>query len=141
LDGNALQILITSGGIVFPLVELTCYLVIFHHVFTLDNGNIKKFLDKECTRQRNRRNAITFLGQFWGFGTKFAIMVILTISIVLGGTNTQFKAFSAVLNCSVLGILSIVEVIASESLRHDFIESFERLRIIIESMFIAFVWF
>ena len=83
LDGNVLQIFVTSCGIVFPLIELTCYLVIFHELFTHDNGNIKKFLTKECIRQRNQRNAITFLGQFWGFGIEFAAMVVFTTTIAV----------------------------------------------------------
>ena len=135
LDGNVLQIFATSCGIVFPLIELACYLVIFHHIFTHDNGNIKKFLSKECIRQRNRRNAITFLGQFWGFATEFGAMVILTITISLGGTNTQFKAFTNVLKLATLdGILSVVDVLASEPLRNDFIDS---IFAIMEGMFLC----
>jgi hypothetical protein len=141
LDGNVLQIFVTSCGIVFPLIELACYLVLFHHVFKHDNGNIKKFLSKECVRQRNQSNAITFLGQFWGFGTEFAAMVIFTATIVLGGTNTQFKAFSTVLHFSGFGILSMVEVLTSEPLRHDFIEIIESMRTIMERLFIMLFWF
>jgi hypothetical protein len=141
LDGNALQIFVSSCGMVFPLIELACYLVFFHHVFTHDNGNIKKFLSKECIRQRNRTNAITFMGQFWGFGTEFAYMVIFTTTIVLGGTNTQLKAFSTVLKFTEFGLLSMVDVLASKPLRHDFIESVESMLIIMERMFIMIVWF
>ena len=137
MDGNVLQIFVTSCGIVFPLIELTCYLVFFHHIFTHDNGNIKKLLTKECIRQRNRRNAITFLGQFWGFGIEFAFMIIFTTTIVLGGTYTQFKAVAIALNILQFGALSMVEVLASEPLRNDFIEN---IFAIIEKMFFIFVW-
>ena len=138
LDGDVLQIVVTSCATIFTLIELTCYLVIFHHLYRHDNGNIKKFLTKESIRHRNRRNAITFLGQFWGFTTEFSAMVILTATIALGGTDTQFKAVTNVLKMATLdGILPMVEVLVSEQLRNDFIES---MFTIIEKMFFMFIW-
>ena len=138
LDGDVLQIVVTSCATIFTLIELACYLVIFHHLYRHDNGNIKKFLTKESIRHRNRRNAITFLGQFWGFTTEFSAMVILTATIALGGTDTQFKAVTNVLKMATLdGILPMVEVLVSEQLRNDFIES---LFTILERMFFMFIW-
>jgi hypothetical protein len=125
---------------VFPLIELACYLVLFHHVFKLDNGNIKKLLTEDCIRQRNRKNAITFLGQFLGFGIEFPGLVIFTTIMVLGGNHTQLKAILAVLQFAEFGLLSMVEVLTSKALRHDFIESIDSTRNIMERMFIMFIW-
>ena len=138
LDGKVWQIFATSCGIVFPLIELTCYLVIFHDHSTHNNGNIKKLLGKECIRQRNRSNAITFLGQFCGFLIEFVFMVIFTTILVLEESNTQFKSLSKVLMFIEFGMLSMVEVLASDSLRNYFIES---MYATIERMFVMIFWF
>ena len=131
-----MQILASSCGIVFTVIELGCYLVIFHHIKTHNKGNIKKFLTKECIRQRNRGNAITFLGNFCGFLTEFAFLVIFTSTLVLEESSTQFKELSTVVMYIEFGMLSLVEVLASQSLRNDFIES---LYANIERFFFMFV--
>ena len=53
------------------LSEVTCYIVFFYHCYKNDNGNIKNFLPKDVTRQRNQRNAITFLGQIQSYSSGF----------------------------------------------------------------------
>ena len=138
LDGNALQIFVSSCGIIFTLIELGCYLAIFHHLFTYDNGTIARCLGKERIRQRNRSHAITFLGQFCGFLTELSFMVIFTTILVVGESNTQLKALSTVMKFIEFGTLSMVEVIASKSLRNDFKET---MFAIIERVFFSVVWF
>ena len=136
-DGKILQIFAASCGIIFTFIELGCYLAIFHHLFTHDNGNIKKYLSKECIRQRNRNNAITFWGQFCGFCTEFAFMAIFTTTLVLGESNTQMKELSLVMNVIEFVMLSMIEVLTSKSLRNDFIEI---MFTIIERVFFFVVW-
>ena len=138
LDGRVLQIFAASCTMVFTLIEIGCYVIIFHHLFKHDNGRITAFLSQECTRHRNRSNAITFIGQFYGFWTEFVFMVILTICIVLGKSNIQMKALVSVIKFIEFGILSAIEVLTSETLREVFIESIFSMT---ERIFFKFFWF
>ena len=136
--GNVFQMSALSCAICACLVELGCYITVFHHLFKNDNGNIKKLLSKECIRHRNRCNAITFIGQFYGFSTEFVFMVVINICIVLGKSNIQIKALAIIVKYMEFGILSMVEVLASESLRNIFIESMFSIP---ERMFFKIAWF
>ena len=137
-DGKVFQKIAAAFTMLFPLMELGCYVIILHHLFTHDNGRIKTFLSKECIRHRNRSNAITFIGQFYGFWTKFIFMVIWFICLMLGKSNIQIKALAAMVKFMEFGMLSMVEVLATESLRNIFIES---MFSIIEKTFLKIVWF
>ena len=138
MDGKVLQILAASCTTVFALIEVGCYVIIFHHLFKHDNGRITAFLSQECTRHRNRSNAITFIGQFYGFWTEFVFLVIFITCIVLGKSNIQLKALVTVIKYIEFGILSTVEVSTSETLRHVFIESMGSMT---ERIFVKFFWF
>jgi hypothetical protein len=65
-------------------------------------------------------------------------MVIFTTILVVGESNTQFKALSTVMKFIEFGTLSMVEVLASKSLRNDFKET---MFAIIERVFFSVVWF
>ena len=139
MDGKELQIISISIVTSFPLIELGCYVLIFHHLFTHDNGNIqKKLLSKECIRKRNRRNATTFLGQVYGFWTEFAFVNIITATIVMGESYPKLKALSVVVKLIEFGMLSMVEVITRESLRNNFIEN---IFTSIEKIFFMIFWY
>ena len=138
LDGKEFQIFATSCAMVAILIELGCYVIIFHHLYAHNNGTIKALLSKECIRRRTRCNAITFMGQFYGFLTEFVFMVLLTICIVLGKSNMEMKALVTVIKFIEFGILSMVEILTSETLRSVFIESMFSM---IERIFFKFAWF
>ena len=138
MDGKIFQIFVASCGMVFPLIEVGCYVIIFYHLFTHDNGNIKAFLSKECIRHRNRSNAITLMGQFYGFCIESVFMVILTICIVLGKSKIQMRALVIVIKLTEFGILSMVEVLTSEPLRNIFVESMFSM---LERICFKFAWF
>ena len=138
MEGKVFQIIATALSMMFTLIELGCYVIIFHHLFTHNNGKIKTILSKECIRHRNRTNAITFIGQFYGFCTEFIFLVIWFICLILGKSNIQIKALAAIVKVMEFGMLSMVEVLATESLRNIFIES---MFSIIEWIFFKIAWF
>ena len=99
------------------LMEFACYLLFFHIVFKNDNGSIKKLLPKEVTRQRNQRNAITFVGQVYVFIVEFAFMVG---SLILHlKSNMIVKEVGTILKVMEFGVLSAVEVLTSASIRQS----------------------
>ena len=111
------KIMVTSILISMILMEFICYLIFFHHCYTNDNGNIKLLLPKEVTRQRNQRNAMTFVGQLYVFIVGFSFM-IGTLVLHLK-SNMEIKEYGAVAKIMEFGILSAVEVFTSAPLRQS----------------------
>ena len=120
--GNSLQIFASSSGIFFVLAELGCYLVIFHDIHTQDSGSIRNLLSEDVIRKRNKKNAITFLGQFYGFCTEFVFIVLWTIVLILGKSHKQLKALSLLVKFIEFGVLSVVEVLTDHEIRNEYVE-------------------
>ena len=102
--------------------EILCYVAFFHHVICHDNGPIKANLRPEVTKQRNRTNAISFLGQFYAFATEAAFLTAYLVIIATDDKNTEIKAIVVVLKFVEFGVLSLVEILASEQLRRMMVQ-------------------
>ena len=89
----------------------------FHHIFTNDNGSIKQFLPKDVTRQRNKRNAVSFIGHVYGFLIEFAFFVGTLIVLII--SSPEVKYFGSVSKIMEFGVLSIIEVCTSEAMRNS----------------------
>ena len=114
---KAYKITVASILVGMTLMEFTCYLVFFHHIYKNDNGVIKKLLPKEVTRQRNQRNAITFVGQVYVFIVEFGFMIgTLTLHLK---SNMELKEFGAIAKIMEFGLLSAIEVLTSASVRQS----------------------
>ena len=103
------------------LLELTCYLMIFHHCYKNDNGPIKNLLMKDETRKRNQRNAITLVGQIYGFVIEFSFMVgalVLTFE-----SNMVVKEIGGVAAMPGYVIRSAVLVLTSEPIRKSILRN------------------
>ena len=82
--------LTTLTCIAFQLIELALYLWFFYHRYKNDNGSITKFMKQEDVRQRNAKNAGTFLGQFYGFIVEYSFLLsILSIHIFYADVEHQ----------------------------------------------------
>ena len=99
------------------LTEIACYAMFFHHIFTNDNGSIKQFLPKDVTRQRNKRNAISFIGHVYAFLIEFAFFVGTLIVLII--SSPEVKYFGSVSKIMEFGVLSIIEVCTSEAMRNS----------------------
>ena len=99
------------------LMEFVCYLMFFYDIYRNDNGNIKQLLPKEVTRQRNRKNAITFVGQIYFFIVEIVFMVGTTILHLK--SYQELKEFGTVAKVMEFGVLSAVEVLTSAPLRQS----------------------
>ena len=106
--------------------ELICYLVYFHHVFREINGSITRLLNPRVTRARNRKNIISFLGQFYGFLTEFAFWV--TALIVRQQASPTTQLFVVGLKFMDFGVLSMVEVLVSNALWQMMLADIETTR-------------
>ena len=66
-EENVTTALFMSVGSV--VAELCCYVTVFLHLYTHNNGlAMRKLLPANEINRRNQKNAVTLLGQFYGFG-------------------------------------------------------------------------
>jgi len=61
-------------SLVAVAIELCCYMLFFQHLDEHDKAMLKKkVLKVREVKRRKRENAITFLGQFYGFGIEMMV--------------------------------------------------------------------
>ena len=119
--GLAITILATVG-------EVVCYVLFFYEAYRHDNGAIKDLLDPQVTKQRNRKNLTTFLGQMYAFATECGFLVIFLIILATDSTDTSTKAMALVIKTMEFGGLSLVEIITSENLRNMMVDDFKKVK-------------
>ena len=99
-------------------IEISCYVIIFHTIYTHDENMVKmKRIETGELRRRHRRNAITFLGQFYSFVVEGGITIILAYTM-MDQSDISFRLFIVVYRWVEFGTLSVVEVMSSHSLIH-----------------------
>ena len=99
------------------LAEFGCYIFFFYHLYSHDEGMVaRKILPAVEVRKRHRKNAITFLGQFYCFLVELAI----TIGFFYTMQETAKVGNRACLLVGLwveFGILSVIEVMTSTTLK------------------------
>ena len=128
LHSSTYQVVVLIIVISASVGEIVCYGLFFHHAFRHDNGNIKKILDPQVIRRRNRKNLTSFLAQFYAFATECGFLVIFLIILASDSTNTSTKAMALVIKYMEFGGLSLVEIIASEEMRKMMSEDFRKVK-------------
>ena len=106
------------GLMLVLIAEITMYISFFHKLYKNDNNEqLKRLLGADTIKQRNRENAITFLGQVYGFVFQMAFMVFIVLLFSIGKNSILFSSF--LLGTRTLGfaLFSIVEVMTSEALK------------------------
>jgi hypothetical protein len=115
---NNFRKLITAVLLAFQITELSIYIRFFYIRYKNDNGNMKKVLTEDVIRSRNEKNITNFLGQFYGFVTEFAfLLVYLLINIFGGGRSSEMKIYAVTVKYMDFGLLSAVEIFSSPTLR------------------------
>ena len=116
-ESDLVSQLCLSVTILAVMVELTCYLFLFGHLYSHDKSMLdKKLLGASEIKKRCQRNAMTFLGQFYAFVVESIIYFSFMYTY---RANTSIYARLAVSFGAWMefGIVSIVEVMTSNSLR------------------------
>ena len=104
----------------YILMELLCYILLFAHLYSHDEELLKNHrLPLGEINKRHRRNATSFLGQFYGFVVK----TILTSGMVFTLTGESgvlfFRMVIVVFLWVEFGIIAFVEVMTSQNLRQN----------------------
>ena len=99
------------------LAELGCYLALFSTLYTHDTGMLRKnILSVDVIKRRRQKNAVTFLGQFYGFIVEGITYVALMFT--LQKDSNLLQRIAIVVGFWVeFGFASMVEVMTSQSLR------------------------
>ena len=109
-------------GIVMALMtisEIIIYVIFFHHMYKHDNNDrLSRLLEPKVINDRNRKNAITFFGQFCSFVLEFTGLLFLVAAFTFKIGNKQntipvafaFQTFS-------FALMSVVDVLTSDVLR------------------------
>ena len=99
------------------IAELVCYILFFNHVYYHDKGLLsRKILSDGEFKRRRRVNAITFLGQFYGFFAE-CILYFGTIFTLHESSDIVNRVSIVLCIWFEFGVVSIVEVITSKDLR------------------------
>ena len=98
------------------IIELICYLIFFGHLYYHNEGLLsRKVLTMDQVRKRRRKNAITFLGQFYGFIVE-CLLYFGMMYTLKEGSQVIYRLGLVLCFWIEFGIVSIVEVLTSKFL-------------------------
>ena len=104
-------------------LEIIIYAIFFYHMYKHDNSEmLRRLLDPNVTRNRNRTNAVTFFGQFCSFAIELSwtILYIITIPLNNNLSNNPYKKIIVIrfiLRLVSFTCIPIIEVLTSKTLR------------------------
>ena len=105
------------------MTELCLYLSFFRHMYKHDNcTRLARLLEPSIIHQRNKRNAISFFGQFCSFVMEFIGNVLFIVAIAKSapkGENEEDDRYVYAIICTpaTFAAISFIEVITSSVLR------------------------
>ena len=100
------------------LAEIMTYCVYFHHIYRHDNSEmVRRLLEPGMIRNRNKRNAITFFGQFCSFVFDIGINICLVIATAAFGKQNGLWTVFFIMKTTCFTAMSMVEVLTSSNLR------------------------
>ena len=111
--------------------ELSIYIILFRFMYLHDNNErLRRLLEPNVIRQRNKTNAITFFGQFCSFLFEISVWILFMFAMLIGGKSSVglLAAFSILKTIS-FTCMTVIEVMTSSSLRSKMHKHFLRLHI------------
>ena len=117
---------LSSIGALFAMIELICYIAIFHYISHHNKNVASVVLSDKVIKQRNRTNAISFFGQFaaWIMKVWYVIIFGILYAANIGGTVREIipliKNFEFVL-------IPLVEIYTSAPIKTFMVRRLEML--------------
>ena len=111
---------IAIGGIMLfiTMSELIVYIIFFRFIYLHDNNEkLRALLEPQVIRKRNKRNAITFFGQFCSFLFEVSIWILFTLAMMVGKGSVLLLAVFSILRTISFTCMTIIEIMTSGSLR------------------------
>ena len=111
-------------GILITVIEISIYICFFHHIYKHDNSErIRRLLDQATIKRRNKKNAVTFFGQFCSFVIEISVMIFISL-----GTQMPQGHFIFWVKYIGFASMAIIEVLTSAQLRSKFFERWSFVR-------------
>ena len=112
---------ISYSRISMVVFEIVIYAIFFYHMYQHDNSAmLRRLLDPNVTRNRNRTNAVTFFGQFCSFAIELSWTILYIITIPLNNNLSSYKEIIVIrfiLRLISFTCIPIIEVMTSKNLR------------------------
>ena len=100
------------------ICTMAIYIVYFRIVYKHDNNeNLKKLLEPEVIRRRNKRNSITFFGLFCAFVLQMLVVTLFMIQIAMNTPENQLLDIFLMLRTTLFAGMAVIEVLTSKNLR------------------------
>ena len=100
------------------ICTMAIYIVYFRIVYKHNNNeNLKKLLEPEVIRRRNRRNSITFFGLFCAFVLQMIVVTLFMIQIAMSTPENQLFDIFLMLRTTLFAGMAVIEVLTSKNLR------------------------
>ena len=97
---------------------MTIYVIFFRFCYKHDNNeNLKLLLEPEVIRRRNKRNAITFFGQFCSFVLQLIVITVFMMQAAMSNSENQLMDIFLILRTTLFFGMAVTEVFTSKRLR------------------------
>jgi hypothetical protein len=110
-----------SNGIVMAFIifcEIIIYVIFFYYMYKHDNNDrLRRLLEPTVIKGRNRRNAISFIGQLISFLLELIGVLLMVIAYTNGSSAKQIALIGLLFRRYSFTIMSMVEVLTSAALR------------------------
>ena len=117
-ESDVISLICLIIAILTIMVEFSCYLVFFLHLYSHDQSMLdKKILSSVEVKRRCQRNAMTFLGQFYAFVVETVIYFSMMYTLIKTDSSIYARLAVSVGNWIEFGLVSVVEVMTSQSLK------------------------
>ena len=115
-----LKVNISIGVIMGFMVifEMMIYVMFFRYMYKHDNNpRLRRLLEPKVIKGRNRKNAISFIGQFCSFVVEVTKIVLVAIMFTIGNNDNKLTLVAIVFAQFAFPLMSMVEVLTSDVLR------------------------
>ena len=115
---HSVRIGLTIVGFAFTVAEIIIYVVFFHHMYLHDNSeHLRRLMNYDVIRKRNRKNAMSFFTQFCSFCVEITWLVVFIITSTMGNKQNGLLFIRNLAGLLSYAIISIFEVLLSRVLR------------------------
>ena len=103
---------IAGAGLMFTIQEILSYAILFHHISYHNNNIAANVLSATVIKQRNRTNAISFVGQFLGWVME--VWYVILVGLLSAVYNMEsVREISSLLKDLEFVLIPLVEVYTS----------------------------
>jgi len=115
-----IKVNVGNGGVMAFMIfsEIIIYAIFFHHMYKHDNNDrLRRLLDPKVIRGRNRKNAITFIGQFVSFLFELTGILLMVTAFAIGTSANKIPVVGFIFRRYSFAIMSMFDVLTSDVLK------------------------